>query len=115
VGQPILQQVEPVEIPEFNFIAFFMDTDKLGVYHWVYYVLIYAFLVYIYNKVFRTRKLPILKNAVVYLIIAVGAFVLLIFQVDAGLPIVYCLGIAVALMLMVRIRYFLEDRKARKE
>lgn len=106
---------EVVEIPEFSFYEFFAETDKFGIYNWIYYVLIYFFLIYIYNKVFRTRKLPILKNAVVYAIIAIGAFMLLIFQVDAGLPIVYSLGIAIVLMLTVRIRYYLAERRAGKE
>jgi hypothetical protein len=105
---------EIVDIPEFSLYEFLGETDKFGMYNWIYYVLIYFFLIYIYNKVFRTRKLPILKNAIVYLIIAVGAFMLLIFQVDAGLPIVYSLGIAIALMLTVRIRYFLAERRAGK-
>jgi len=39
-----------------------------------------------------------------------GAFVLLIFQIDK-LPIIQCLFVAVALMFMVRIRYFMEARR----
>lgn len=82
---------------------------------WITYILIYAFLVYIYNKVFRMRKLPLLKDAVIYLTIAVGAFILLLFQLDLELPIVISLGVAVALMLTVRIRYWQLDREARKK
>lgn len=81
---------------------------------WITYILIYVFLVYIYNKVFRVRKLPILKDAVIYLTIAVGAFVLLLFQLDLELPIVISLGVAVALMLTVRIRYWMLEREQRK-
>lgn len=110
-----MSQVDNIEIPEFNLIQFLAESDKFGIYNWIYYILIYVFLIYIYNKVFRTRKLPVLKNLIVYLIIAVGAFFLLVFQVDAGLPIVQSLCIAVALMLLVRIRYYIMDRKARKE
>jgi hypothetical protein len=85
-------------------------TEWLAQHLWTTYILIYAFLVYIYNKVFRVRKLPILKDLVIYLIIAVGAFFLLIFQVDAGLPIVYSLAVAIALMLTVRIRYYIAEK-----
>jgi hypothetical protein len=81
---------------------------------WITYILIYVFLVYIYNKVFRIRKLPLLKDAVIYLTIAVGAFILLLFQLDLELPIVVSLGVAVALMLIVRIRYWFTDRSKAK-
>lgn len=77
------------------------------------YLIIYVFLVYIFNKVFRVRKLPILKDLIIYLLIGVIAFVLLVFQIDK-LPIIPCLAVAVALMLMVRIRYFVEARQKRK-
>lgn len=77
---------------------------------WITFFLIYGMLVYIYNKVFRVRKLPLLKDAVIYLLIAVGAFILLLFQVDIGLPIVVSLAMAIGLMLIVRIRYFFLER-----
>lgn len=105
---------EQVEIPEFHLIDFMKDTTPLfgmDVYHVVHYLLIFVCLSYIYNKVFRVRKLPVLKNAVVYFLIALGAFVLLIFQVDARLPIVYSLVVAVVLMLVVRIRYWLQEKR----
>lgn len=81
---------------------------------WITYILIFVFLVYIYNKVFRMRKLPLLKDLVIYLTIAVGAFILLLFQLDLELPIVISLGVAVALMLTVRIRYWMIERENRK-
>ncbi|MEF3305504.1 YlaH-like family protein [Paenibacillus sp. GYB003] len=81
----------------------------------VTYILILVFLIYIYNKVFRMRKLPLLKDAVIYLTIAVGAFILLLFQLDLELPIVISLGVAVALMLTVRVRYWMIDRENRKK
>ncbi|MFK7693416.1 YlaH-like family protein [Paenibacillus sp. HJGM_3] len=82
---------------------------------WITYILIYVFLVYIYNKVFRTRRLPILKAAIVYLLMAVGALILLMFQVDLDLPILLCLLVAVALMFMVRVRYWVEARQKRQD
>lgn len=77
------------------------------------FILIYVLLTYVYNKVFRTRKLPLLKDAIVYLLIGFGAFILLLFQHDLGLPIVQCLMVAVGLMLIVRIRYWIDERKGR--
>ncbi|WP_409341285.1 YlaH-like family protein [Paenibacillus sp. MBLB4367] len=90
-------------------------TGWLVTHPWITYILIYIFLVYVYNKVFRVRRLPILKEAIVYLLIAVGAFVLLLFQVDLQLPIVPCLAVAVGLMFLVRIRYWVEARQKRKQ
>lgn len=78
------------------------------------YVIIYVFITYVYNKVFRAGKLPLLKNIVVYILIGIGAFILLIFQVDARLPIIPSLAVAVFLMLLVRVRYFVEGRRGRK-
>ncbi|MNI21358.1 hypothetical protein D3C73_748780 [compost metagenome] len=78
------------------------------------YILIYIFITYVYNKVFRTVKLPLLKNIVVYIVIGIGSFVLMIFQVDARLPILPSLAVAVFLMLLVRVRYFVENRRGQK-
>lgn len=99
---------ETVEIPAFDFWGFMSA-------HWIEFILILACIIFIYNKVFRVRKLPLFKDAIVYGLMAMGAFVLLIFEVDAGLPILYSLGTAVALMLIVRIRYFFLDRSKKKE
>ncbi|ANE47342.1 hypothetical protein SY83_14900 [Paenibacillus swuensis] len=82
---------------------------------WIAFGLIYIGLVFIYNKVFRVRKLPLLKDLIIYILIAFGAGMLLIFQLDAGLPIIPCLAVAIGLMLMVKIRYFVEARQKRKE
>ncbi|MFD2612776.1 YlaH-like family protein [Paenibacillus gansuensis] len=83
---------------------------------WIAFAMIYAGLVFIYNKVFRVRKLPLLKDLIVYLLVALGAGMLLIFQLDAGLPIIPCLAVAIGLMFIVRIRYFMEARqKARQQ
>lgn len=73
------------------------------------FVIIYVCLAFVYVKVFRMRRLPILKEAIVYLLLGVGALILLMFQVDLHLPIVNCLLFAVGLMFVVRIRtYFLK-------
>lgn len=90
-----------------------MIHDWFAAHPIIAYLVIYVFLVYIFNKVFRVRKLPIFKDLIIYLLIAICAFVLLIFQIDK-LPIIPCLAVAVGLMLMVRIRYFIEAREKRK-
>lgn len=75
------------------------------------YVLIFVLIVFVYNKVFRAQqKLPLFKEIILYLLMALGSFLLLIFQIDK-LPIIQCLLVAVVLMLMVRIRYFVEGRR----
>lgn len=95
---------ETVEIPPFDFRAFMAD-------HWWEWALIFVMTAFIYNKVFRARKLPLLKDAIVYLLIALGSFVLLILQIDANLPIIFCLLVAIALMAVVRIRRWIQDRQ----
>jgi hypothetical protein len=77
------------------------------------YILIFILLSFVYNKVFRTRKLPVLKALIVYLLMGLGSILLLFFQI-AGLPIILCLVVAVLMMLILRIRYFIEKRSGRK-
>ncbi|WP_068784944.1 YlaH-like family protein [Paenibacillus phocaensis] len=79
------------------------------------YVLIFVLIVFVYNKVFRAQqKLPLFKEIILYLLMALGSFLLLIFQIDK-LPIIQCLLVAVVLMLMVRIRYFVEGRRKKEK
>jgi hypothetical protein len=87
-------------------------TEWLHDHRLVTFLIIYVFLTYVYNKVFKVRRLPILKEIIIYLALGVGALMLLLFQI-AGLPIVYCLAVAISLMLLVRVRYFFENRKQR--
>ncbi|MDH6672905.1 putative tellurium resistance membrane protein TerC [Paenibacillus sp. LBL] len=78
------------------------------------YIVILVLITYVYNKVFRVKqKLPLLKEILLYILMALGSAILLVFQIDK-LPIIQCLLVAVALMLMVRIRYFVEDRQKKK-
>lgn len=109
---------EEVEIPAFDWGAFLVDKERylgLALPNWFTWILIFLFLTYIYNKVFRVRKLPILKDLIVYATMLAGAFLLLVFQVDAGLPIVYSLAVAVLLMFTVRVRYWVEERRKRMD
>ncbi|TVY09626.1 YlaH-like family protein [Paenibacillus cremeus] len=88
-------------------------TEWLGTHPWIAYILIFVLITYVYNKVFRTRRLPVLKAAIIYLMLGLGSLMLLFFQL-AGLPIVLSMSVAVALMFMVKIRYFFQDRAAKK-
>lgn len=89
-------------------------TDWFVSHPWIAFIIIYVFLAYVYNKVFKVRRLPILKALIVYLMIGVGALILMFFQVDLKLPIIFSLAMVIILMLIVRIRYFLEGRKQPK-
>jgi hypothetical protein len=78
------------------------------------YIVIFILLTYVYNQVFRiNQKLSIGKEIVLYIMMAFGSGMLLIFQHDK-LPIIQCLLVAVGLMMLVRIRYFVEARQKRK-
>ncbi|MBW5444854.1 hypothetical protein GE107_02090 [Cohnella sp. CFH 77786] len=77
------------------------------------YVLILAFTVYIFNAVFRMGRLPILKEILVYLMMAIGCLILLVLQIDK-LPIIQCMGVAVIMMLMLRLRQIYDKRRGNR-
>ncbi|MHA6484752.1 YlaH-like family protein [Paenibacillus sp. strain BS8-2] len=76
------------------------------------YLVILAFTIYIFNSVFRPQagRLPILKEVLVYLLMAFGSGILMILQVDK-LPIIQCMAIAVVMMLMLRGRQLYDKWK----
>jgi D-alanyl-lipoteichoic acid acyltransferase DltB (MBOAT superfamily) len=84
--------------------------------HWfqdhplITYLLILAFAIYIFNAVFRPGRLPILKEALVYLAMAAGCYILLILQIMI-LPIVQCMSVAVFMMLLLRLRQLYDKRR----
>lgn len=81
----------------------------------VSYLLILGFTIYIFNNVFRPQqKLPILKEILVYVMIAIGSFILMILQVDK-LPIIQCMGVAVLMMLMLRGRQLYDKWRGGKK
>lgn len=83
----------------------------LSVHPLVSYLLIFGFVIYIFNKVFRPqKKLPLVKEIAVYLFMAFGSAVLLLLQIDK-LPIIQCMAVAVAMMLLLRIRQFYDRKK----
>jgi hypothetical protein len=70
--------------------------------------------VYIYRSVFaKTQRLPILKSAVVYLVLGIGCIMLNFFQLK-GLPIIESLLIAVLMMFVVWLRRAMSKNKASK-
>lgn len=87
-----------------------MMQQWLASHPFVSYALIYVMIVYVFNKVFLIQKLPIGKEVMIYLLMALGAFILLIFQIDK-LPILQCLLVTVAFLFIVRMRYFMERRR----
>jgi hypothetical protein len=105
-----------MEIKPFDWSAFWFDTNSffgLDVYNLITFAFIFFSIVYIYNKVFKSKRLPILKDAIVYLMMLIGSFALMIFQVDADLPIVYSLSVAIGLMAAYQIRVWLDKRKSK--
>jgi uncharacterized membrane protein YhhN len=75
------------------------------------YLLIVACTIYIFNAVFRAGKLPILKEILVHVVLAIGCLVLLLLQLDK-LPIIQCMAVAVVMMALLRMRQFYDKRKA---
>jgi hypothetical protein len=77
------------------------------------YIIILCFTIYIFNAVFRVKRLPILKEILVHVVMAIGAFVLLVLQIDK-LPIIQCMAVAVAMMVMLRGRQMYDKWKGKK-
>jgi len=76
------------------------------------YILIFCFTLYIFNSVFRVQRLPIIKEILVHLVMAIGALVLWVLQIDK-LPIIQCMSVAVAMMLMLRGRQLYDKWKGK--
>jgi hypothetical protein len=76
------------------------------------FMVLYFGLAFVYVKVFRARRLPVLKELIIYLLIGIGALLLWLFQLDLQLPVVQSMLAALALMLIVRIRLYFVNRSA---
>jgi hypothetical protein len=77
----------------------------------VSYVLILGSVVYIFNKVFRAqRRLPILKEVLVHIVMALGSLILLVLQIDK-LPIIQCMAVAIVMMFILRGRQLYDKWK----
>lgn len=87
--------------------------------HWfsehliISYLLIFFFTLYIFNAVFRMGRLPILKEVIVHIVMAIGCLVLLVLQHDK-LPIIQCMAVAVVMMMMLRGRQMYDKWKGKK-
>lgn len=79
---------------------------------WVVYLIILGLTGVIYQTAFA-RPLPLLKNVVVYLALAIGCYLLLIFKI-LGFPMIQSLFITVILIVVTRIRLSM-TRKKQKE
>jgi hypothetical protein len=97
------------------------------------FLIIFVCIAYIYNKVFRVEQrtfrqslvhhlralrnrqfLVLTRSLWIYFLIALGAVMLVFFQL-MGLPIIPSLAVAIGLMLMVRIRYWVQARGPKQE
>ncbi len=95
-------------------------------------LIIFLCVAYVYNKVFRvepltfrqslTRHIQALRNRkfmvlgkslLIYFLIYLGSLMLAFFQL-MGLPIIISLAIAIMLMLIVRVRYWIQNLQAGK-
>ncbi|OXM15640.1 YlaH-like family protein [Paenibacillus herberti] len=89
--------------------------DWLSDHPLVTYILILASVIYIFNKVFRAQqRLPLLKEILVYFVMAFGSGVLLVLQIDK-LPILQCMAVAIGMMFLLRIRQFNDKRLAKRQ
>jgi len=77
------------------------------------YLLIFLFSALIYNNVFRPGKLSLVKNIFLYIFMALGSLILWVLQLDR-LPIIQCLGVAVILVLAVKLRHWFEMRRGKR-
>jgi uncharacterized membrane protein len=112
----LLSNANDVEIQPIQWGDFFTSTHSffgIPFYNFITLLLIFVGISFIYNRVFRARKLPVLKEAVVYAMILIGSFFLLVFQLDANLPIVYSLSVAIGLIFIYQLRVWNEQRKSK--
>lgn len=80
---------------------------------WVDYLLIFFLSGVVYQTAFA-RPLPLLKNLIVYLALAIGSYLLLIFHI-LGFPIIPSLLIAAGIIFITRIRFMLTKKKEEKD
>lgn len=79
----------------------------------VSYLLIVGFTIFIFNSVFRpVKRLSIPREIGVYVSILLGGLILLVLQ--GRLPIIQCMGVAVAMMLLLRLRQLYDRWRGRR-
>lgn len=79
---------------------------------WANYLLILILSGVIYRVAFA-RPLPLLKNIIVYLALAIGCYLLLIFDI-LGFPIIPSLLITVGLIIITRIRLLIMEKRKKE-
>jgi len=80
---------------------------------WVDYLIILLFSGVIYQTTFA-QPLPLLKNLMVYVALAIGSYLLLIFHI-LGFPIIPSLLIAVGFIIVTRLRLWLTKKGKERE
>jgi hypothetical protein len=90
-------------------------TEWLREHPFITFVLLYISLAFVYVKVFRQKRLPVLKELIIFAAIGIGALILWLFQLDLRMPVAQCMLAALSLMLIVRVRImYLERIESRK-
>ena len=82
---------------------------------WISYLIIFVGLLLIYDKVFRTQKLPLLKEVLLWILIGSSSFVLWAFHRLFEFPIIPSLLVALGLMALVKFRYWVESRQRKTD
>src|SRR5699024_12808831 len=90
----------------FNYILDHFGTNNM---YWIFYALNLIFGIIAYTLGFA-RKLPLLKSIIVYIMLAIGMFVVTIFSVFT-LPITQTLIIISAVLWIYRSRLYHESKK----
>lgn len=80
----------------------------------ILYILNFLLIIIAYKLGFA-KKLPLLKNVIIYFLLAIGTFLLVFFIVFAELPITESLIIIVLVLAIYRSRLAIERSKRKKE
>lgn len=79
---------------------------------WGLYLLILVLTAVVYQTTFA-RALPLVKNIIVYIVLALGCGLFFLFQI-MGFPIIPALLITVVLIVLTKLRLSLSDRHKKK-
>lgn len=85
--------------------------DQLPI--WANYLIILILTGVIYQTAFA-RSLPLLKSLIVYIVLAIGCYLLLIFDI-LGFPIIPSLFITIVLIVITRVRLSVTRRKQEED
>lgn len=82
-------------------LRFFIELTDIKTAVWLQYIFIVILSAIVYKLGFA-KKLPLLKNIVVYLCLLIGCLIMLVFSY--ALPIAECLAVAALLLIIYKIR-----------